>query len=261
MARSIEMSAAGKSRWQAALAKLEIGTAGKLADKMMEGKVSIAEPTARKALKGEKIDRKTWESIFTVLELQRKEFFADEEWFDRTLGSEWEKLWDAARDGTQYFGFIHPTNLQHAGMGDDLASDDRGPYLSKVRQQEALLFEIPAQWQGHLVLLEMSKVSGSISLIAPSLLMEDEVLRGDDRRLLPANPLYPKKHIKLDTLGENQLWAGVFPESPQWEWLAEGRSKILELDVTKVSEVVDYVKELPPESRHLWKSSYQVVAA
>jgi hypothetical protein len=255
-ARSIEMSDAGRSKWQAALAAKNIGTATQL----LAHALSItSEPTARKALNGEKLDKKTWEAILQDLNLNLGDFFPDAQWFEQIPVNPWEQLLAMATDGSARFGMVIPDSVKCANVRNALKSKNPPKYLPKFPIKTQVILEIDAQCSGHLILLEQNS-DGGIDLLSPSVLMPDNLLTGKIQ-YLPQRPL-PRADIseviELEPVGTRYLWAGIFAQLPDWEWLEGAREDLLDLQGEQLRDLLGYAQESPEKCR-LWKTSYEVV--
>jgi hypothetical protein len=247
------MSTAGLIKWQAVLTAKKIGTANQLLAKSL----SIdSEPTARKALKGGRLDKKTWESIFQDLDLNRGDFFTDAEWHEWSLETRWEMLLNLAEDASARFGLVFPQQLEHAGFGD-LFRQER--FQTSIPSGKSVLLEIPAGLSGYLILVEQDP-NGEICLVAPSCLVMDSSLTGE-LRLLPQHPPSPFKVLKPSTLGTSYLWAGIFAQLPDWKWLQALPGGLLKLEMEQITQLVEYAETQPRETTQIWKSSYTVTAA
>ena len=137
-ARSIEMSTAGLVKWQAVLTAKKIETTNQLLDKAF----SIdSEPTARKALRGEKLDKTTWVAIFQDLTLKRGDFFTDAEWHDWSLENRWEMLLNLAEEASARFGLVFSQQPEQGGVGD-VFREER--FQTSMPSGTLVLLEIPA---------------------------------------------------------------------------------------------------------------------
>jgi hypothetical protein len=266
------MSVAGKVKWQEVLRAKGIGSASELMSRIIElapekppvvkgkeVKTTIdGEPTARKALNGQKIDKTIWELIFRCLKLNGTDFFTSAEWFGYSRDDRWEMLLNLAEDGSDRFGIVLPQKLEHAGFEDMFTS----PRIQKtIPSGKSVLLEIPEGYSGYAIVLEQG-VSGNIVLVAPSCLMLDSALKGE-RRLLPQDsqdPPSPFKFLVPTTVGTNHLWAGIFAQLPDWEWLHQERQRLLKLELAHVTQLLEYAAAQPPNTRQIWSSSYTAVS-
>jgi hypothetical protein len=269
-ARAIEMSVAGKVKWQEVLRAKGIGTALELMSRIIElapekptvvkgkkVKTTIdAESTASKAINGQKIDKPIWELIFRCLELNGADFFPSAEWFGYSREDRWEMLLNMAEDASDRFGIVLPQKLEHAGFEDMFTSQK---IQKTIPTGKSVLLEIPEGLSGYAIVLEQG-VSGNIVLVAPSCLMVDSTVKGE-RRLLPQYPPSPFKFLVPTTVGTNHLWAGIFAQLPDWEWLHEERQGLLKLELAHVTQLFEYAEAQPPNTKQIWRSSYTVTAA
>jgi hypothetical protein len=256
MSKSIGMSAAGLIKWQAALTKKRIGTAIQF---LANAPSITGEPTARKALKGEKLGKTTWESIFQDLGENRGDFFTDAEWFGRDLLKEqWAKLLELAEDASDRFGLVLPDRLERADLRG-AKSKYPSKYMTKLRINSKVLLEIPSGLSGYLILLEQNK-DGGINLISPSQLMKNTLLTGEAQRLpqLPVDEDIAEV-IEMTDEGTRYLWAGIFAQLPDWGWLVGAKDDTLELQVEQLRDLLGYAKHQPPGTQ-IWRSSYTVMA-
>jgi hypothetical protein len=240
-ARSIEMSPRSKAKWQGMLSSRRISTPKQLLSRIRD--VS-GELMARKALKGERLDRQTWEAIFAGLKVYRDEYFTDIEWFDRDLKTQWQMLWNLGKDAPDRFGLVLPESNQN--------NDEK--FLKTIVSRTSSQIELPGGLSGYLMLLERD-ARDNIILLAPSPLMANPVLTGAIQRL-PQYPPSPFPFLQPITVGTNQLWAGVFPSLPNLKWLADTQTKPLRLQLPQLTELFEYVKQQP--KIQMWKSSYVV---
>lgn len=252
--RAIEMSAAGLTKWQAALTKKNIGTAPELLARLTE---ITGEPTARKALKGQKIDKESWKSIFKDLDLDGGDFFTDVEWFGR---NPWEMLLDLAEDASDRFGLVSLDGLQQANFRTAIPSPKLPRYMTKLPINSEVVLEMPSGLSGHLILLEQN-TEGGIDLLSPSPLMKKTLLAGEVQ-LLPQRPVpqgFAEK-IHMTDVGTRYLWAGIFDRLPEWDWLADTQENMrCDLQVEQLTDLLAYAKIQPPGTQ-IWRSSYTVVA-
>jgi hypothetical protein len=250
---SIAMSPVGRAKWQNVLRDRRIGTVKQLLSRVRD---ISGEPVARKALKGEKLDRQTWESIFGGLKLNRANFFSDVEWYDRDLKTQWGMLWDLAEDGCDRFGLILPENPQNNGLADGLC--EREKFLKTIVSRTSVFLEIPGGMSGHLILVEQD-AQDNIVLLSPSPLMANPVLTGAVQRL-PQYPPSPFQFFQPITIGTNNLWAGIFPSLPDWRWLADAQKRPLRLQLEHLTELFEYANKQPKGTK-IFRSSYVVTAA
>jgi hypothetical protein len=269
-ARAIEMSVAGKVKWQEVLSARGIRTASELMSRIIElapekppvlkgkeVKTTIeSEATARKALSGQKTDKPVWELIFRCLELNGADFFPSAEWFGYSREDRWEMLLNMAEDASDRFGIVLPQKLEHAGFEDMFTSQK---IQKTIPTGKSVLLEIPEGLSGYAIVLEQG-VSGNIVLVAPSCLMVDSAVKGE-RRLLPQYPPSPHQFLVPRMVGTNDLWMGIFAQLPDWEWLHEKRQGLLKLEMAHVTQLLEYAEAQPPNTKQIWKSSYTVTAA
>jgi hypothetical protein len=253
-ARSIEMSDAGKIKWQAILTAKNIGTATQL---LARAPSITSEPTARKVLKGEKLDKTTWEAVFHDLDVNRGDFFTDAEWFGQTPANPWELLLALAQDGSERFGLKITNSLQCADFRNALPKNSP-KYLSKFPIKTKVILEVDAGLSGYLILLEQNS-DGGIDLLSPSVLMPKNLLTGEIQ-YLPQRPLPEgmSEVIELEPVGTRYLWAGIFAQLPEWGWLQGAREGLLDLQVAQLTDLLGYA-EKSPEGCRMWKTSYEVV--
>jgi hypothetical protein len=245
---AIEMSAVSRAKWKAMLTARKIGTAKKLLSRVPE---ITGEPTARRALNGQKLDKQTWEAIFYGLKLDRADFFTDVQWFDRDLKTQWEMLWDLAQDATDRFGLVLAQTVDNADR-DGLES---AKFATTIESRTSVFIEIPAGLAGYLMLVEQD-AQGSIVLLSPSILMANPLLTGAIQRL-PQYPPSPFPCFQPLSVGTNHLWAGIFAKLPDWRWLAEAQKKPLRLQLAELTELFEYVRK-QPKGTQLLRSSYVV---
>jgi hypothetical protein len=268
-ARAIEMSVAGKVKWQEVLSVKGIRTATELMSRIIElapktppvvkkGKLIKttidSEATAKKALKGQKTDKPIWELLFRCLELNGADFFPSAEWFGYNREDRWEMLLNMADDASDRFGIVLPQKLEHAGFEDMFTSQK---IQKTVPSGKSVLLEIPEGLSGYAIVLEKG-VSGNIVLVAPSCLMVDSAVKGE-LRLLPQYPPSPHQFLVPRMVGTNDLWMGTFAQLPDWEWLYEERQGLLKLEAAHVTQLLEYAAQ-PLNTKQIWKSSYTVTA-
>ena len=248
------MSARGFLEWRTALKDCGIDTVNGLLDELVV-EIEIAQPTAAKAFKGEKAERKMWTNIFRALDLKRETFFTDAEWNGWDRETLWKNLWALAEDGEDRFGWVLPQQMEHAGITSDTLG--KSDYHKRLSSGKKVLLKIPAGLSGYLIVVEQDS-SGSVELISPSCLVVNPELTGDVR-FLPEYPPSPHKFFIPTTLGTNSLWAGIFAELPDWEWLGKAREGVLSLQSAHLMDLWNYASKLPPGSQ-IWRSSYVVVS-
>jgi hypothetical protein len=254
-ARAIEMSPTALTKWQAVLIEKNIGTASELLDKLTE---SISEPKARQVLRGERTDKKVWESIFRDLDLKMGDFFTAAQLYGE-VAKPWELLWELAEDASDRFGAVYPDPLQQANIRNAIPSSSLSRYMTELPLNAEVVFELPSGLSGHLILLEHNSF-GKIDLVSPSPLMQNTLLTGEVR-LLPQRPVpegYAEK-IKLTDEGTRHLWAGIFDRLPEWDWLADVQDSMrCDLKIEQLNDLLAYAKQ-QPSGTPIWRSSYTVV--
>lgn len=268
MARAISMSPKGFMQWQEAMQDLAINSAQDLVDAVVEGlrddlapqtpqeakKKTIAPQTAEKAFTGKGVvDKPQWIKIFKALDLKWSTFFSAYEWEKLTPTDIWDDLLGIAEDANDRFGMVLAPRLQESGCRDALKTHR---YEAVISKGDHVLVEFPADLQGFLLLLEQN-AEGGFDLVAPSCLMQDSFLDGNLRRL-PQYPPAPVQSIQLDSLGFVSVWAGVFDNLPQWDWLSGAEKDMLSLDVEQLDEVLAFAKSQTRAT--IWRSSYTVTA-
>lgn len=251
-AQAIEISGARLAKWKTMLTVRKIGTTKKLLSRVPE---LMGEQAARKALNGQRLDRQTWEAIFTGLKLNRVDFFSDVEWFDRNLTTQWEILWNLATDASDRFGLVLPEHVPDSSLWDGVGSDK---FQQTIASRTSVLLEIPGGFLGYLILVEQDAL-GNIVLLSPSPLMSNPVLTGSIQRL-PQYPPSPFEFLQPITVGTNYLWAGIFAKLPELRWLADAQKRPLRLQMAQVTELLAYVSKQPPGTP-LWRLSYVVTAS
>jgi hypothetical protein len=244
---AIEMSAASKAKWKAMLAARKIMTAKKLLSRVPE---ITGEPTARRVLNAQSLDRQTWQAIFYALKIDRADFFTDVQWFALTADSQWEMLWDLASDASDRFGLVLAEPAVAADVDDNL---DRGKFVSTIAARTSVSIELPAGLNGYLILIERD-ARGNIVLLSPSPLMANPLLTGAPPRL-PQSPPSPFPYFQPLSVGTNQLWAGIFDRAPDWRWLADAQKKPLRLQLAQLTDLFEYTRK-QPKGTQIWRSSY-----
>ncbi len=242
---SIEMSAGSRVKWQAMLTTRKIGTAKKLLARVPELK---GEPTARRAFNGQRLDKDTWAAVFYGLKLDRANFFTDVQWFDRTLQSQWQLLWNLATDADDRFGLV-------------LAADselDRSQFVRTIAARTSVSIDISNGYFGNLILVERDP-SGGVVLLCPSPMMNNSLLTGGSLRL-PQSPPSPFPYFQPLSVGTNQLWAGMFAKLPTWPWLAAATHKPLRLELAQLTDLLEAASKYRQETQMI-RSSYLVTAA
>jgi hypothetical protein len=258
----IEMFSKQKIKWQAVLTNLRISTPKHLIARVRDVN---SEPIARKALKGEKLAKTTWASVFAGLKLERKDFFSDAEWLDRDLTTQWQMLWNLAEDASDRFGLVLPPELENNDLNDALPERQRlrehqrlgadKKFVKTIISRTSVLIQIPGGISGYLILLEQD-AQGNIILLSPSPLMVDPLLTGAIQQL-PQYPPSPFEFFQPITVGTNNLWASVFAKLPAWKWLADAQKRPLRLQLVHLKELFEYV-EKQPQGTEIWRSSYVV---
>ena len=148
--KEIEMFSIGKTKWQAALTNLRIVTPKQLQSRVRD---IHSESIARKALRGEKLAKTTWASIFAGLKVERRDFFSDAEWLDLDLKTQWEMLWNLATDASDRFGLVLPQELENNGLGAGLVADRK--FVKTIVSRTSVLLEIPGGMLGSLILMAL----------------------------------------------------------------------------------------------------------
>ncbi len=246
---AVEMSAIGQAKWKAILTARKIGSAKKLLSRVPE---IATEPTARRAFNGQRLDRQTWEAIFYVLNLDRANFFTDIQWFDLTITTQWEMLWNLAQGAADRFGLVLAETVTNVSTNDGIEPEK---IVQTIASRTSVSIEIPAGLSGYLLLLERD-ARDNIVLLAPSPLMANMLLSGVVQRL-PQSPPSPFPYLQPLTVGTNELWAGIFTHPPDWRWLAAAQKKPLRLELTQLTEVFEFVRK-QPKGTELLRSSYVV---
>lgn len=249
-AREIEMFTAGKTRWQAVLSDLRIVTPKQLRARVRDVN---SEPIARRALKGEKLDKMTWESIFAGLKVARSDFFSDAEWFDLDLNSQWQLLWELAEDAVDRFGLVLPPELPNNELGDGLFVAKK--FVKTIASRTSVSIEIPGGMSGYLIAIERD-AQANIVLLSPSPLMVNPLLTGAIQQL-PQSPPSPFPFFQPISVGTNYLWAGVFTKLPDWKWLAESQKRPLRLQLAHLMDLLEYASN-QPRGTQILRSSYVV---
>ena len=245
---AIEMSAAAKAKWQAMLSVRKIGSAKKLLSRVPE---LTNEPTARRALNGQSLDRQTWQAVFSGIKLDRANFFTDVQWFALTANSQWETLWELAQDSDR-FGLV----LAEPVVNPTDEEADRSKFVKTIAIRTSVFIEIPAGLSGHLILIERD-AQDNIVLLSPSPLMASPLLTGAMQRL-PQCPPSPFPHLQPLSVGTNQLWAGVFDRLPDLRWLADAQQKPLRLQLAQLTDLFEYTRK-QPKGTLVWRSSYVTI--
>jgi hypothetical protein len=255
----LAMRPAGLAEWKITLADLDIKKGTSLWSKVNEDREQpdhlISKPTAKDAFDGE-TSQETWEVIFKELDLKWSNYFSEAEWNGWSLETRWGMLLNLAEDASDRFGLVFTQEPEQGGCGDLF---EEGKFQRSIPSGKSVLLEIPAGLSGDLILLEQDP-KGEICLVAPSCLAVDSALTGKSR-LLPQYPPSPFKVLKPRTLGINYLWAGIFAELPDWEWLQVLEGGLVKLAAEQVTQLAEYAKAQPRETTHIWKSSYTVTAA
>jgi hypothetical protein len=171
----------------------------------------------------------------------------------------WDMLLNLAINATDRFGIVYPPNIPKMGMAGDYSRHQQKRIQTKIPKEKHILLEIPEGLNGFLIVLEDHASSDDIYLLAPSHWLENSQIDGKPIHLpKPATPDY--RGMQLETLGETQLWAGVFDALPDWEWLQPLQDNFRSLDASRLQQLLDYAKSQPRESKTLLRSSYTVVA-
>jgi hypothetical protein len=250
-AKSIEMSPAAKAKWLTMLKTRKINTAKQLLSRVRD---LHGEPLARKALKGDRLDRTTWDSIFKGLKVFRDDFFNDIEWFDRNLESQWGLLWEMAVDASDRFGIVLPEHVPDSSNWDGVGADR---FEQSIVARTSVLLEIPWGMPGYLLLLEQDAM-GNIVLLSPSPLMANPLLSGKIQRL-PQYPPSSFEFLQPLTVGTNYLWAGIFTKLPELKWLADAQKKPLRLQLPQLADLFNFASQ-QPQGTPMFRSSYVVTA-
>jgi hypothetical protein len=242
------MSAGTRVKWQAMLTTRKIGTAKKLLSRVPDLR---GEPTARRAFNGQRLDRDTWAAVFYGLKLDRANFFTDVQWFDRTIQSQWQFLWNLATDADNRFGLV----LAAPSVASEI---DRPPFVRTIAARTSVSIDISTGYFGHLILVERDP-SGGVVLLCPSPMMNNSLLTGGSLRL-PQSPPSPFPYFQPLSVGTNQLWAGLFAQLPTWPWLAEATHKPLRLDLAQLTDLLEAASKYRQDTQMI-RSSYLVTAA
>jgi hypothetical protein len=242
----IEMSAVGQAKWKAMLTARKIGTAKKLLARVPE---ISGEPTARRAFNGQRLDRQTWEAIFYGLKLDRADFFSDVQWFDRDLKTQWQMLWDLAKDAPDRFGLVLGETANNPDLGNQ-------KFAQTIVSRTSVYLEIPGGVTGYLILVEQD-AQGRMILLSPSPLMANPLLTGAIQQL-PQYPPSPFPFLQPITVGTNNLWAGIFGKLPDWRWLADAQKRPLRLELAQLMDLFEYASQ-QPKGTQIWRSSYVVI--
>jgi hypothetical protein len=246
---AVEMSAASKAKWKAMLTARKISTAKKLISRVPE---ITGEPTARRVLNAQSLDRQTWQAIFYALKLDRADFFTDVQWFALDANSQWEMLWELAGDSDR-FGLV----LAEPSIDSDNNEVARSKFARTIAIRTSVFIEIPAGLNGYLILIERD-AQGNIVLLSPSPLTANPILAGAVERL-PQYPPSPFPHFQPLSVGTNQLWAGVFDRAPDWRWLADAQQKPLRLQLAQLTDLYAHIHK-QPQGMPLMRSSYVTTA-
>ena len=246
---AIEMSAAAQTKWKAMLTVRKIGSAKKLLSRVPE---LTGEPTARRALNGQSLDRQTWQAVFDGLKLDRANFFTDVQWFALTANSQWEILWELAQDSDR-FGLVLAEPVENIDADPRL---ERSKFVQTIAIRTSVFIEIPAGLSGHLILIERD-AQDNIVLLSPSPLMASPLLTGTMQRL-PQYPPSPFPYFQPLSVGTNKLWAGVFDRLPDLRWLADAQQKPLRLQLAQLTDLFEYTRK-QPKGTLVWRSSYVTI--
>jgi hypothetical protein len=245
---AIEMPAASRAKWKAMLTARKIVTAKKLLSRVP---ALIGEAAARRAYNGQRLDRDTWQAVFDGLKLDRAAFFTDVQWFDRDLKTQWQMLWNLAEDASDRFGLILAEQVEEADL-------KQGKFAREIVSRTSVSIEIPWGLPGYLILLEQD-ACGNIVLLSPSPLIAKPMLTGTIQRL-PQSPPSPFPFLQPITVGTNHLWAGIFAKSPDWRWLADAQKKPLRLQLSQLTDLYEYARQQPRDTK-MFRSSYVVTEA
>ncbi|WP_310427550.1 hypothetical protein [Chamaesiphon sp. VAR_48_metabat_135_sub] len=248
-AQAIEMSAVARAKWLTMLKTRKINTAKQLLSRVRD---LHGEPLARKALKGDRLDRMTWDSIFKGLKVYREDFFNDIEWFERDLETQWGMLWGMATDASDRFGIVLPEHIPDSSLWDGVGSDK---FQQSIASRTSVLLEIPWGTPGYLILLEQDALE-NIVLLCPSPLMANPLLTGKIQRL-PQYPPSTFEFLQPITVGTNYLWAGVFTQLPDLRWLADAQKRPLRLQLTQLADLFNFASK-QPKGTPMFRSSYVV---
>jgi hypothetical protein len=261
MPKAIAMSPVHLAEWKRVLADCRICTVPDLYGSVNGDPEIISRPTLAKAFRGEAISPKSWERIFQELELDRVDFFSDAEWNKWDAATLWGMLLKQAQDGSDRLGWVHTKKVQLANFRPIATEAQQVRYLRQIRSGTEVLFEIPSGLNGYFVAIEQDH-EGNIYLIAPSPVMKNIVLSGK-KALLPQRPLDEKtsKVFKMIELGTRHVWAAVFPELPDLEWLtgAAASRNWQDLNEGHLNDLWEYV-ESGSSNTPIWRLSYAVTA-
>ncbi len=230
------------------LAARKIGTAKKLISRVPE---ITNEPTARRVLNAQSLDRQTWQAIFYALKLDRADFFTDAQWFALDANSQWEMLWELAGDSDR-FGLV----LAEPSTDPSDREVDRSKFARTVAVRTSVFIEIPAGLNGYLILIERD-ARDNIVLLSPSPLMASPLLTGAIQRL-PQYPPSPFPHFQPLSVGTNKLWAGVFDRAPDWRWLADAQKKPMRLQLAQLTDLYVHTRK-QSAGIPLMRSSYETI--
>jgi hypothetical protein len=263
--RAIAMSAVHLAEWKQKLTEKEIFSAADLWNRVNVAEKKkdkdIAAGTTTKAFKGEAIELKPWLRIFEALELDRIDFFTDAEWNKWDAKTLWGMLLKQAQDGSERLGWVNLQNVERANMRPIATEAQQVRYLRQIRSGTKVLFEIPSGLNGYFVAIEQNH-KGEIYLIAPSPVMKNIVLSGKEE-LLPQRPLDEDtpEVFELTEVGTRHVWAAVFPELPDLEWLtgAAASRNWQDLNEGHLNDLWEYV-ESGSSNTPIWKLSYAVTA-
>jgi hypothetical protein len=247
--KTIEMSPAGRVKWEAMLKTRKIVTAKQLISRVRD---LHGEPLARKALKGEKLDRQLWDSICKGLKVNGADFFSAAEWFERDLQTQWTMLWDLATDASDRFGLVLPADIPDSSSWDGIGSEQ---FQRTLKSRTSVLLEIPWGMSGYLILIEQDAL-GNIVLLCPSPLMPEPLLTGKIQRL-PQYPPSPFEFFQPITVGTNYLWAAVFTKLPDLKWLADTQKRPLRLQLGQLVDLFECINK-QSDRNPIFRSSYLV---
>jgi hypothetical protein len=166
-----------------------------------------------------------------------------------------------AQDGSERLGWVNLQNVERANMRPIATEATQERYLRQIRSGTKVLFEIPSGLNGYFVAIEQNH-KGEIYLIAPSPVMRNIVLSGKEE-LLPQRPLdkdTPEVFAPTEP-GTRHVWAAVFPQLPDLEWLigAAATGNWQDLNEGHLNDLWEYV-ESGSSNTPIWRLSYAVMA-
>jgi hypothetical protein len=210
--RAIAMSAKGKAVWKLALADTLIPTTvtelwSVVNGAREEGEVAvISEPTARAAFNGGPIEPKYWQKIFDALDLQRRQYFSDAEWYQWDVNTQWGMLLDLAVDASDRFGLVPSSEVEYSNDGYRRAiySSENATqrYPKRIRIGEEFRFNIHIEREGYLFILEKD-LSDEVFFLVDPISIEQK----------GAKITIPGKEDPFTSsiIGKCELWAAVIP--------------------------------------------------